>query len=124
MKKLIFLLTATLLFAMPKCGTRLGSGNLEAEFIAAGYHRCSNIEVVDGNLESRGEAVVEIKNHSNKEKKVVVLAGYVDSMSGRIGWACGTKIVYLDPREHRNIKVVFEALPFLSRRWSAKVFCK
>jgi len=123
MKKLsLFFLGMGLLYAGP-CGARFGSGNAERFFKERGYHECRYVKIVNMDLHN-GVIDVKVKNRSHSSKDGYVLAGYIDSASGRIGWACGYSGFDLDGREKDYIRVRLEAEPIFSRTYDAKVYCK
>jgi len=125
MKKLslILLFAVSLMYACEPCGSRFGSGNSEAYFENHGYHECSDVEIIDFDM-MNGVIEAKIKNHSSKERRGYLLAGFIDSFSHRIGWACGCARFSLDGKEKDYLKARLEAQPIFARRYTAKLYCK
>jgi len=125
MKKILFLIITltSFIYAYDPCGARFGAGNSEAYFENEGYHECGSVRIIDYNIRGN-EVVVKIKNYSNEEKVGYVLAGFIDSVTHRIGWACGYDGFDLEPHEKEVIDVQLEATPIFSHTYDAKVYCK
>jgi len=66
---------------------------------------------------------VKIENFGNNNEKGIILAGYVDSMSQKIGWASARKGFNVSGGDYEIYDIYIPSAP-LSTTLNAKTFCR
>jgi hypothetical protein len=101
------------------------AGNEESPLFNAGWGLCHNVQVTDYSPHSSSGRVmmtVRIENFGSRERGLI-LAGYVDSFSQKIGWASARKGFNLGYGESKIYYINIPA-PFMATVLNAKTFCR